>query len=61
MLPGRGNRTFYAAVLSLTAVGIAGEKAEASPSETEGIGTFRIRLFDEMFRMNSETLKRPEK
>lgn len=58
---GAGIEPFHAAVLSLTAVGIAGEKAEASLSETEGIGTFRIRLFDEMFRMNSETLEKAGK
>ena len=35
--------------------------AEASLSETEGIGTFRIRFFDEMFRMNSKTLEQAGK
>lgn len=54
---GAGIEPFHAAILSLAAVGIAGEKAEASLSESEGIGTFRIRFFDEMFRMSSDTLE----
>lgn len=58
---GAGIQPFHAAILSLAAVGIAGEKAEASLSEKEGIGTFRIRFFDEMFRMNSETLEQAAK
>jgi hydroxyethylthiazole kinase len=58
---GAGIEPFHAAILSLAAVGIAGEKAEASLSETEGIGTFRIRFFDEMFRMNSNTLEQDGK
>ncbi|MEW9033603.1 MAG: hydroxyethylthiazole kinase, partial [Planifilum fimeticola] len=58
---GAGIEPFHAAILSLAAVGIAGEKAEASLSETEGIGTFRIRFFDEMFRMNRKPLVRAGK
>lgn len=54
---GAGIEPFHAAILSLAAVGIAGEKAEASLTEKEGIGTFRIRFFDEMFRMNGKTLE----
>ena len=58
---GAGIDPFRSAILSLAAVGIAGEKAKASLSEGEGIGTFRIRFFDEMSRMNGETLEQAGK
>lgn len=58
---GAGIEPFHAAILSLAAVGIAGERAEASLSGEEGIGTFRIHFFDEMFHMNGKTLEQAGK
>lgn len=45
---GGGIEAFDAAVLSLVAVGLAGEKAEATLQADEGIGTFRMRFFDQI-------------
>ncbi|SDX16582.1 hydroxyethylthiazole kinase [Marininema mesophilum] len=49
---------FESAIIALVATGVAGEKAVSSLSTTEGIGTFRIRFFDEIFHMNTETLSK---
>ncbi|SFS60684.1 hydroxyethylthiazole kinase [Marininema halotolerans] len=51
-----GINPFESAIMALVTTGVAGEKAASSLSSTEGIGTFRIRFFDEIFHMNPQTL-----
>ena len=40
----------------IATMGLAGETAQKSLSETEGIGTFRARLFDAVYRLTPEIL-----
>lgn len=47
---------FTAAVAGVMTMGLAGELAQKSLSMEEGIGTFKVRLFDEIYKMNSETI-----
>lgn len=47
---------FAAAIAGVMTMGLAGELAQKSLKPEEGIGTFRARLFDEIYKMNSETI-----
>lgn len=49
--------SFDGAVLGLLSMGIAGEMAESSLRNNEGIGTFKIRLMDYIHSIDSRTLK----
>ena len=45
-----------AAIAGVMTMGLAGELALKSLDNGEGIGTFRMRLFDEIYKMNAETI-----
>lgn len=47
---------FLAAIAGVMTMGLAGELAYKSLKESDGIGTFKVRLFDEIYKMNSETI-----
>jgi hydroxyethylthiazole kinase len=47
---------FLSAVAGVMTMGLAGELAKKSLHEKEGIGTFRMNLFNEVYNMNSDTL-----
>lgn len=53
---GTGLDPFVGALLVLVAVGVAGEKAEKACLEEDGIGTFRIKFFDQISRFTGEEL-----
>ncbi len=55
---GAGTDPYVAAAAGLTFMGIAGEVAHGSLQPGEGIGTFRVRLFDAIFAMTAETVLR---
>lgn len=52
---------FCAAVAGITVMGLAGEIAVASLREGEGIGTFRMRLFDAVEAMTPEIIRKKGK
>ena len=47
---------FAGTAAGLAIMGIAGEMARASLGEQDGIGTFRTKIFDAVFRLSPETL-----
>jgi hydroxyethylthiazole kinase len=47
---------FIAAIAGIMTMGLAGEKANAALKEGEGIGSFRINLFDSIYNMTPEAL-----
>ena len=49
---------FLAAIAGVMTMGLAGELAYNSLKENDGIGTFKVRLFDEIYKMNFETIMR---
>lgn len=49
---------FVGAVAGIMTMGLAGESAEKSLQAGEGIGTFRTRLFDAVWRMTPESLEK---
>jgi hydroxyethylthiazole kinase len=51
-----GVDSFLAAASALTVIGIAGELAECSLKNNEGIGTFRTRLFDYVHTMDANKI-----
>lgn len=51
-----GNNYLAAAVGGITVMGVAGELAAGSLTEEEGLGTFRIRLFDAVSRMTPQLM-----
>jgi hydroxyethylthiazole kinase len=53
---GAGKDCFTAAVCGIMTMGLAGEKAYASLNAGEGVGTFRMRLFDSIYNMTPEDL-----
>lgn len=53
---GAGDDYFTAAVSGIMSMGLAGEKAYASLKDGEGIGTFRMRLFDSIYNMTPEDI-----
>jgi hydroxyethylthiazole kinase len=55
---GAGNDYLAAASAGVLAMGLAGEIAQKMLQDQEGIGTFRIRLFDAVYRLNSEILRK---
>ncbi len=46
---------FLGAIAGLTVMGVAGETAQAALRDGEGLGTFRLRLFDAISTLPSET------
>lgn len=48
--------TFIAATAGVLTMGLAGELAQKTLKEKEGIGTFRMRLFDSIFGLEAETI-----
>jgi len=48
---------FEGAILGLLSIGIAGEMAESSLRNNEGIGTFKVRMMDYVHSIDSRTLK----
>lgn len=44
---------FHAAIAGMSTMSLAGEYAKEMLNETDGIGTFRVQLFDALFRMDS--------
>lgn len=58
---GAGMDPFTAAVLSLGAVGISGEKAAKRLTEKEGTASFQVYFFDEISLLTAEDLKREAK
>ncbi|SMD11536.1 hydroxyethylthiazole kinase [Sporomusa malonica] len=48
--------SFVGTVAGIATMGIAGELAQRSLKDHEGLGTFRVRLFDAIATMNPETL-----
>lgn len=50
-----------AATAGVMCMGLSGELAEKTLSETEGIGTFRVKLFDQISRLNEETIMKEGK
>jgi hydroxyethylthiazole kinase len=47
---------FLAATTGVMSMGLAGELAERTLKGNEGIGTFRMRLFDSIYRLDGETM-----
>lgn len=45
---------FHAAIAGMSTMSLAGEQAKKMLQEADGIGTYRVRLFDALFQMNSE-------
>lgn len=45
---------FHAAVAGISTMSLAGEYAKRTIRGTEGMGTYRVRLIDEIFRMDGE-------
>lgn len=54
---GTTNDYLQAAVAGIVTMGIAGEKAYESLAQGEGIGTFKVRLFDNIYNLSEEDLK----
>jgi hydroxyethylthiazole kinase len=55
---GAGADPYVGAVTGLTVMGVAGELAHRSLRPEDGIGTFRVRLFDAVFNLTPELLLR---
>lgn len=53
---GANRDCFTAAIAGIVSMGLAGEMAYASLRADEGIGTFRARLFDKIYRLSPEAL-----
>ncbi|WP_163192302.1 hydroxyethylthiazole kinase [Clostridium thermarum] len=53
---GASRNPFTAAVAGVMTMGLAGELALKSMGSNDGIGTFRAKLFDEVYKMNVETI-----
>lgn len=45
---------FHAAVAGMSSMSIAGENAKKTLLETDGIGTYRVKLMDEIFKMTGQ-------
>lgn len=54
---GAGQDWFSATAAGIMAMGIAGELAQQSLQADEGIGTFKTRLFDNIYNLTAETLR----
>lgn len=55
------NDYFKAAIAGVLTMGLAGEKAFNSLKGEEGVGTFRTRIFDYIYNLNSEDIEREGK
>lgn len=53
---GASNDSFAAAIAGVMTMGLAGELALKSLNSNDGIGSFKVRLFDEIYKMNTETI-----
>ncbi len=53
---GAGADPFAGAAAGLTFMGVAGELAHRSLARGDGIGTFRVKLFDALFALTAETV-----
>jgi hydroxyethylthiazole kinase len=49
---------FIAAIAGIMTMGLAGEKANALLKDDEGIGSFRVKLFDGIYNMTPEALRK---
>ena len=47
---------FLAAIAGITIMGLSGELAKERLTKDQGIGTFKVNLFDEISKMSAETL-----
>lgn len=45
---------FHAALAGMSSMSVAGENAKKTLVETDGIGTYRVKLMDEIFKMNGQ-------
>ncbi|RNC28667.1 MAG: Hydroxyethylthiazole kinase [Candidatus Dichloromethanomonas elyunquensis] len=55
---GAENDYLAAASAGILSMGLAGEIAQKTLCGNEGIGTFRIRLFDTVYNLNAETMRK---
>jgi hydroxyethylthiazole kinase len=53
---GANENYLFAAIAGIASMGIAGEIAQESLASEEGIGTFRLRLFDAIYNLTPEVL-----
>ncbi|NLI93889.1 MAG: hydroxyethylthiazole kinase [Peptococcaceae bacterium] len=58
---GAVNDYLVAASAGVMTMGLAGELAQKTLSKEEGIGTFRIRLFDAIYNLTTETIRKEGK
>ena len=49
---GATDNYFYASIAGMSAMSLAGERAKKNLSEGEGIGQFKVKLIDEIFRLD---------
>lgn len=49
---------FVAAAAGVLVMGLSGELAQRTLSQNEGIGTFRMRLFDSIYHLKGETIEK---
>ncbi len=49
---------FVAASAGVATMGLAGELAKKALQENEGVGTFRMRLFDSIYNLTEETIRK---
>lgn len=47
---------FLAAVAGIVSMGIAGEKAQESLTDGDGIGTFKVRLMDNIYKLSNDVI-----
>lgn len=47
---------FLAAVAGIVSMGIAGEKAQESLTDCDGIGTFKVRLMDNIYKLSNDVI-----
>lgn len=58
---GASHDCFTGAVAGILSMGLAGELAQKSMVPTEGIGTFKVKLFDHIYNLTAETIMREGK
>lgn len=58
---GAVNDYFVAASVGVMCMGLAGELAEKTLSSAEGIGTFRVKIFDQISKLNEDTIMKEGK
>ncbi len=50
--------SFIAAAAGVMTMGLAGELAQRTLQDKEGIGTFRVRLFDSVYNLGEDTIRK---